>query len=480
MNLDSLLKSKIICPQNLYKLSKFALCAYCLCFSLSIALSQIFLISFMLFTLSAFILLKDKLPAYSVFSTSYIREYYLPLIFWVIVIMIGIPVSLDPLRSTVGLLKFSLYLFMPFTVFIFFQINKLYSKNTQIDDVKKYFLLMLLAQSLAGVHTIVSTNFAFEIKPKIPGALTESGQIVLILPIMLGFLYSGLKKNYSSWSKNIIFSVFFILFPAIFFAWHKKIAFVSKSMSFFLIGIAIVYIVFQVLSARKNEAEGAVNYSFGFKPEKIFPIFAMFILAAFILNLKRGPWFGGAIEVFLIGLFFSRSLMIGFITLMIVFSFTPPVYERIVSFYDHFFIGGGRFDMWKLGVQMIERFPMGVGFTNAQLMREFDPSLPITHRHMHNNILNVAVETGILGALVYIWWFISFLKKGFLLVFSYRESFKNLADEKLFTFMILIAIIAWQFAGVVEYNFGDGEIRLLAFVLIGFLMTIIKSYEIEK
>jgi O-antigen ligase len=163
-----------------------------------------------------------------------------------------------------------------------------------------------------------------------------------------------------------------------------------------------------------------------------------------------------------------------FMILMFLFSMTSPVYERIASFAEHFFIGGGRFDMWKLGLQLVERFPMGVGFANSSVMREFDPSLPFTHRHMHNNILNIALETGILGALAYIWWFFNFIYKGFRYL-SFRAGSYAGSEENLYANLLLISLLGWQVAGLVEYNFGDGEIRLLGFVLSGFLLSILVS-----
>jgi hypothetical protein len=37
--------------------------------------------------------------------------------------------------------------------------------------------------------------------------------------------------------------------------------------------------------------------------------------------------------------------------------------------------------------------------------------------------------------------------------------------------------LGWQVAGLVEYNFGDGEVRFIAFLFIGFLLTLEKSIK---
>jgi hypothetical protein len=41
-------------------------------------------------------------------------------------------------------------------------------------------------------------------------------------------------------------------------------------------------------------------------------------------------------------------------------------------------------------------------------------------------------------------------------------------------------LLAWQIAGTVEYNFGDSEIRLIAFVFIGLLITISSALAANK
>ena len=42
----------------------------------------------------------------------------------------------------------------------------------------------------------------------------------------------------------------------------------------------------------------------------------------------------------------------------------------------------------------------------------------------------------------------------------------------LLSFTLSAAILGWQCAGVVEYNFGDAEIRLIAFFYMGVLLAI--------
>ncbi len=471
MQIKSILKYRWFSESGLYALAQISLIAYCLCFSLSIAISQISIIAFMVFVGGAVVRGGWNKVASPFLQVPYVKDYYVPLLFWLLICTIGLPVSLNPLRSVLYLLKFSVYLFLPLALCIFLHRSK--RKGFVLEEIKKYILLIFFAQGLAAVHTVISTYLGYEIRPKIPGDLTESGQIVLLLPLVVGTVYTYTRDRVHLDGRRLLFHVFFVLFPVMFFAWYRRIPFVSKYIGIICGIVALLYVfAFVVKFLKEKESRTFISLL-----ERMLPFLGILIFAAFLLNLKRGPWFAGVIEIMIFGLLFSRSLMVGLLVLMLLFSLTPPVYERIASFAEHFFIGGGRFDMWKLGLQMIERFPMGIGFANSSLMREFDPSLPLTHRHMHNNILNVTLETGILGALVYVWWFLGFIYKGFSSIIARYEAFTKVSQEGFYVCVLLLSIIGWQLAGIVEYNFGDGEIRLLAFVLIGFLIAIVSSFH---
>lgn len=123
--------------------------------------------------------------------------------------------------------------------------------------------------------------------------------------------------------------------------------------------------------------------------------------------------------------------------------------------------------MWSLGVELSQRFPLGLGIENAQYMQKLDPLIPSMHRHMHSNLLNVLVETGWLGLAAYIWLFWVIAKLGY-------QTFRKLQEQNdfelaHFAIAISVALIGWQAAGIVEYNYGDGEIRMVMLFLLGIL-----------
>jgi hypothetical protein len=448
-----------------YRLAGFALLLYTLTFSLSIALSQIALVSFMVFVLSAEIIGGRRGDLSGLHGYGFMKEFYVPLFFWIIISLVSTIVSLDAFRSIIQLIKLSVYMLLPYLVCLYF--HRPNRSAPLKSEIEKYVFCMFVVQAFAAIHTILSVHTGYEVRPKIPGALTESGQIALMVPFLLGGIFFLLKNNGAIIGRRLFSAFLFILLPAMIFAWYRKFPGVPYLVVCVLGIVSVLAILYFIVQSFRTQATSLYSSS-----TLLVPVLTVLIFAAFILNLKRGPWLAVIVEVIIFGLLFSRSTMLGFLFLMSLFSLSPPVYERIASFAEHFFIGGGRFDMWKLGFQLVERFPMGVGFANSSLMREFDPSLPILHRHMHNNILNIALETGIMGAIAYMWWFFHFILEGFKYIRNSFGGIKKASREGVYACLILISVIGWQVAGLVEYNFGDGEIRLIALVMIGFLFSL--------
>jgi putative inorganic carbon (HCO3(-)) transporter len=191
-----------------------------------------------------------------------------------------------------------------------------------------------------------------------------------------------------------------------------------------------------------------------------------------LFNLKRGAWIAVLMEFIIIGCLFSRRLLFGSLAISVfLLSTLAPVRDRIGSIWDHFLIHGGRSSIWQLGVEIVGRFPLGVGPSNAAYMRKLDPTMPASHLHMHNNLLNIAVETGFLGLAAFLWWIITIVALGFVLWRTLRARSDRTAQlSAQMAVFLAIALIGWQAAGLVEYNFGDGEVRLIALFMMGILL----------
>jgi O-antigen ligase len=362
---------------------------YCLSAALSIALSQAALLSAVIIWV---LVVRDKeLSLFHGKSQLFIK--YLSL--WFVAAAISAVSGVDPMHSIITLLKTGLYLLIPIVVAEMVANHKNY-----IAIISKLLLAFIAGQSVAALHTSLSAILNYEIPLGIPGAVTESGQLTLVLPLILAYLY--LNNDLIAKERTL-----------------KKII-----------------------------------------------IFACLLLtSALVINLKRGPWAGVSVECLLVGVFLSRMYVLIpaaiFSTLFIIFT---PIRERIFSLIEHFTIQGGRQYMWEMGLELIQRFPLGIGLGNSRFMRVLDPNLPELHRHMHNNLLNIMVETGWFGLLIYLLFMYHILTLGFIRMPD------NSSDKT--TLILSTALIGWQVAGLVEYNFGDGEVRMIAFFIMGLLLAL--------
>ncbi len=404
-----MLKQNILKKINPYNLKNFfkdygnlMLCAYCLITALSIALAQIFIIPFIL---SSLIYLLDKKDPINQ-ETKNIDKLFPPFITLFLISSIGVIIGVNPLKALEELIKSFLYLLLPFSIYYHFKVSKLDEKKT-LKRAILYLSLIVFSQFLASFHSILEHFIGNNYLPKIPGALTESGQIVLTFPVLIALIIVPTYKYLKT----------------------------SKKTSLFLY------------------------------------LSLLFVATTLILNLKRGPWMGVGFEILILGTLLSRRLILTFSIIAITsIILIEPVQTRLLDSFSHFNIEGGRRYMWALGAQLIERYPLGIGLDNASYMRILDPTLPPTHRHMHNNILNILVECGWLGLASYLWWLYEIIKTG--MTFFYKNFKSKQKTLGILSLALSTSIIGWQLAGIVEYNFGDGEIKILALFIIGLIFSI--------
>lgn len=180
----------------------------------------------------------------------------------------------------------------------------------------------------------------------------------------------------------------------------------------------------------------------------------MGFVPALILNLKRGPWLG-VLGTLLFFALFRRRFKLLFILVVVVLgvgALSPQVQNRLYSLENDFLDRGGRKEMWEIAWNLIQRNPLGVGFDNGRIIREYSERTPRELSHFHNNAINILVETGFLGLLAFIWFIFYSIKS----LLKYRE-----------TLPYALAIISSQIAGLVEYNFGDSKVFLITLFILG-------------
>lgn len=475
--------------------SHILLVIYCFVAPLSIAASQICIASLIIYSLLYCALTWQRQNLSSLLCSNETVKFTVPLTAWFLSCVISSISGIAPSSSYSSAISV-IYLLLPFCVLLSFAAV---SQNTQefCHRLLVYFFALVCGQSLAAIHTILETGLGHKFPLNPPGAVTESGQLVFTLIAAFAIQHIVFSRAFSrvfhssfqqphrssspplaeqarspqiSRSQTLGFTLL-TLSCGIIVSWPEAVwslfpvpmePYLYQSLAFSVLIILFSLLIFQALKNRKSVAHWA----------HFMPAMIGLILAAFIVNLKRGPWSGVICEFMLIGMILSRRLLLWMFVLMITAcTLLPPVYTRLANSIDDFAIGGGRKNMWALGLELIQRFPLGLGPDNAKYMREFDPTLPELHRHMHNNVLNLAVETGWLGLSLFIWWITATV----LIALRCWKKLRQAQDTKPLAELALLlgfALMGWQIAGIVEYNFGDGEVRLIALFFMGIIISI--------
>lgn len=251
----------------------------------------------------------------------------------------------------------------------------------------------------------------------------------------------------------------------------------------FLVGIAVTsaYRVLGALSplplprlflgqmTQSGQLLFAVGLALPLLLRRVFPIrplrFALALyVVALVLNLKRGVWLGAVAAVVMVGLLASRRLvLVAGLVIALAVATVPPVRARVANSARDLFLPGNRYDIWVAAIDIVKRFPMGVGRKNGEILRDY-PNIPQHHKHAHNNLLQITLEGGYLGLCMFLWWMATF---GFLAWRAYcRVPAEDRALEAL-AVGILASFVGFHVAGLVEYNFGDSEVLEIFFMVMG-------------
>jgi hypothetical protein len=324
---------------------------------------------------------------------------------------------------------------------------------------------LIAGQTVAALHSIATSFFANFPQGFFVGEVTESGQIGLTLLACLGLIHyieeDRILEN-SPQHSSITLKLFGIMITILTllncFARSLNIAPLEANLLLLSIAIAAVSLLFYALLSIKK---------FPFQVNSYLPLLITFSLpiltATLIINLKRGPWAGVLCGLTIYLAAFKPKIIIPLFAAVLLISTTlAPVRERLITAQEHFFISGGRSEIWDIGKEMLQTYPLGIGFKNSPILQKFSNEIPTNLRHFHSNPINIAVETGLLGLALFLWW-----------IFTILKTAKNLPmrDSRFHPLAIAIgaAIVSWQTAGLVEYNFGDAEVLYVAYILIGLL-----------
>jgi putative inorganic carbon (HCO3(-)) transporter len=125
--------------------------------------------------------------------------------------------------------------------------------------------------------------------------------------------------------------------------------------------------------------------------------------------------------------------------LIAVITLTPSYRQRVAFLIPQQVYGkGGRVDIWKSALKEIEKNPIlgkGINTTRSSIMRRYS-DLPILYEqsHLHSLYLQIFLEAGILGLLVYLW----LLWRLFLMLVAFK---KDILGFGLFTSILAFLLV---------------------------------------
>jgi hypothetical protein len=319
-------------------------------------------------------------------------------------------------------------------------------------------LALIAGQSIAALHSFIDAALPNTIPGLFLGKVTESGQLTITIPLTLGVILSALQTATPSTEhpvraeRWVLITLAVIVTATLTLVGFNGALTLSPATLTVLAFVAAGSLLIGALKARTAPATARQLIA-------IIVISLPLLICALLVNLKRGPWFGVLVGTSCLLLVYARRLILPLAASAVFLALSiTPIRDRLLASYEHFTIEGGRSTIWRIGAELVSEYPLGIGYNNSRILREFAPEIPPELTHFHNNLLNITAETGWLGVMAVIWLLVAVVKSCF--------------RDRLAPLYVAIgsAVISWQVAGVVEYNFGDSEVTILVWVLLGLVV----------
>lgn len=211
---------------------------------------------------------------------------------------------------------------------------------------------------------------------------------------------------------------------------------------------------------------------------------SLIILIAIIFSYARGVWLGLIVGTIFMAILRSRKLLLVVIagiivgSMFLVFLPSSRFTRRVLETFKSKRPVGDRIYFWEGSLKIIRDYPItGLGWEGFRLV--YPRYKPAEGRqlvsHAHNNFVDVAIDSGLLGLGIFIWLLVTIYKVGF-------HIFKELGDGyfKGIAWGFLGSLTAFLIAGLSQYNFGDSEVVMLFYFLLGMVMVIPRIVEAKN
>lgn len=204
-----------------------------------------------------------------------------------------------------------------------------------------------------------------------------------------------------------------------------------------------------------------------------------------LFSYARSAWLGAAAGMvafgFLKGRRFVFYLILGAILLcLLVYVIEPTSWERVKEInLSKDRPESTRIRLWQTSFNMIKDKPiLGIGLGNFDRLFDrykVEGFYDITC-HPHNDFLNVAVNSGLLGLLAYLWIWMVFLRSTLKSIFRNDKNDFSRSARKAGT----VAIIGFLIASLLQCYYTDAEVNMLVMFVLGCTVVLNRESQEEK
>ena len=210
----------------------------------------------------------------------------------------------------------------------------------------------------------------------------------------------------------------------------------------------------------------------------IFPLSIVGI--GIVSSFTRSVWIGAIVGISTIALTIPRKTLIKLTipVVLIILASAPLIYHRLaMSVEEGFGPDVGRLALIETGIQMVRDHPLfGVGPQRiaTEFVGYYDEENLDTfyYGHMHNNLLQIAAERGLICLIAFVWFFVE-LFRGLLRLKGTRDP-----TLRFMALSALAALTGFLVAGLFEYNFGDSEVLMLFLFIVSIPFGLATRYDV--
>ncbi len=195
---------------------------------------------------------------------------------------------------------------------------------------------------------------------------------------------------------------------------------------------------------------------------------------ALLFTYTRSSWIGAMAGLLLLGIFRDWRLPAALLAAGLVFLIVwpqNPITQRVFSLTSKYHCSNAeRRYMWKTGLQLLRDQPMrgyGVDNLSEDYGRYANPEAREQRPpHVHNTLLQMAINGGLLATGVYLWWAITVIVFGFR---AWRHC-RDLSPERAGAVLgLTAAFVGFFINGMFEFNFGTSQVIAIIYFLTGLL-----------